>query len=324
MEWLRLWRLLRRAILALCHPSTIRSNTTYLKDHHSQVNCSQHSTLTRVKFPRQNTMLGLKDFKMSLRVTVAQVYVSDVILSAVEAVSTPMVAAAKLPVLNPGDFELWKMRIEQYFLMTDYALWEVIVNGDSPPPKKIIDGVEQTYPPTTAEEKLARKNELKAREGLDQIYDRLQKLISQLEIHGEIISQEDMNLKLLRSLPYEWKTHTLIWRNKSDLDTISMDDLYNNLKSYETEVKGSSSTSQNTQNVAFVSSNIIGSTNEAVKTAHGVSATDSKTNASTLPNVGSLSDAMIYSFFASQSNSSQLDNDDLKQIDPDDLEEMDL
>ncbi|GKC60172.1 ribonuclease H-like domain-containing protein, partial [Tanacetum coccineum] len=55
------------------------------------------------------------------------------------------------------------MRIEQYFLMTDYALWEVIVNGDSPPPKRTVDGVEQTYPPTTAEEKLARKNELKAR-----------------------------------------------------------------------------------------------------------------------------------------------------------------
>ncbi|GJR28792.1 putative ribonuclease H-like domain-containing protein [Tanacetum coccineum] len=80
-----------------------------------------------------------------------------------EAGSSTMVAAAKLPVLNPGEFELWKIRIEQYFLMTDYALWEVIVNGDSPPPKRTVDGVEQTYPPTTAEEKLARKNELKAR-----------------------------------------------------------------------------------------------------------------------------------------------------------------
>ncbi|GKG33954.1 hypothetical protein Tco_0434113, partial [Tanacetum coccineum] len=55
------------------------------------------------------------------------------------------------------------MRIEHYFLKTDYALWEVILNGDSPPPKRTIDGVKQTYPPTTAEEKLARTNELKAR-----------------------------------------------------------------------------------------------------------------------------------------------------------------
>ncbi|GJR68958.1 hypothetical protein Tco_0015023 [Tanacetum coccineum] len=74
-------------------------------------------------------------------------------------------------------------------------------------------------------------------EGLDQTYDRLQKLISQLKILGETISQEDINLMFLRSLPSEWKTHTLIWRNKSDLDTLSMDDLYNNLKIYETEDK---------------------------------------------------------------------------------------
>ncbi|GJX51935.1 hypothetical protein Tco_0280304, partial [Tanacetum coccineum] len=164
----------------------------------------------------------------------------------------------------------------------------------------------------------------KSSEGLDQIYDRLQKLISQLEIHGETISQEDVNMKLLRSLPSEWKTHTLIWRNKPDLETLSMDDLYNNLKIYEAEVMGSSSTIQNTQNVAFVSSNNTGSTNEAVKTAHGVSAANYKANASALPNFDSLSDAVIYSFFASQSNSSQLNNEDLKQIDPDDLEEMDL
>ncbi|GKF69386.1 hypothetical protein Tco_0202443, partial [Tanacetum coccineum] len=45
-----------------------------------------------------------------------------------ESVSAQVVAAAKLPVLNPVEFKLWKMRIEQCFLMTDYALWEVILN----------------------------------------------------------------------------------------------------------------------------------------------------------------------------------------------------
>ncbi|GJZ00677.1 hypothetical protein Tco_0518106 [Tanacetum coccineum] len=149
--------------------------------------------------------------------------------------------------------------------LQDYALWEVIVNGDSPPPKRTIDGVEQTYPPTTAEEKLAMKNELKiwSSEGLGQTYDKLQKLISQLEILGETVSQENMNLKFLRSLPSEWKTHTLFWINKPELDTLSMDDLYNNLKIYETKVKGSSSSNQNSQNVAFVSSNNSGSSNQA-------------------------------------------------------------
>ncbi|GKD63300.1 putative reverse transcriptase, RNA-dependent DNA polymerase [Tanacetum coccineum] len=186
----------------------------------------------------------------------------------------------------------------------------VIVNRDSPHQQRTIDVVEQKDPPTNAKRSSQGRNELKAREGLNQTYDRLQKLISQLEILVESISQEDMNLKFLRSLPSEWKTHTLIWRNKPDLDTLSMDDLYNNLKIYETEVKGSSSSNQNSQNVAFVSSNNSGSSNQA----HG----------SNSANTDSMSDAVIYSFFANQSNSPQLDNEDLQQIDADDLEEMDL
>ncbi|GJT84654.1 ribonuclease H-like domain-containing protein [Tanacetum coccineum] len=206
-----------------------------------------------------------------------------------EAVSSPMVAAAKLPVLNPNEYELWKMRIKQYFLMTDYALWEVIVNGDSPPPKKTINGVEQTYPPTTAEEKLARKNELKARGTL------LMALPNEHQLNFNTYKSAKSLIEAIdkRSLSSEWKTHTLIWRNKPDLETLSMDDLYNNLKIYEAEVKGSYSTSQNTQNVAFVSSNITGSTNEAINTAHSVFAANSKANTSTLPNVDSLSDAEI-------------------------------
>nr|GEY12539.1 hypothetical protein [Tanacetum cinerariifolium] len=103
-----------------------------------------------------------------------------------------------------------------------------------------------------------------------------QKLIIQLEIQGEVIEQEDMNLKLLRSLPSEWKTHALIWRNKADIETISLDDLYNNLKIYKPELTGSSRTSQNLQNVAFVSSNSTSSTNEADNTAFGVSTAHSQ------------------------------------------------
>nr|GEV13125.1 ribonuclease H-like domain-containing protein [Tanacetum cinerariifolium] len=79
-----------------------------------------------------------------------------------------------------------------------------------------------------------------SQEGLDKTYDRFQKLISQLEIHGEVISQDDANLKLLRSLPSAWNNIALIMRNKSDLDTLSMDDLYNNLKVYESKIKGQS------------------------------------------------------------------------------------
>nr|GEX49175.1 ribonuclease H-like domain-containing protein [Tanacetum cinerariifolium] len=161
-------------------------------------------------------------------------------------------------------------------------------------------------------------------ESLDQIHDRLQMLISQLEILGETNPQEDINLKFLRSLPSEWKTHTLIWRNKVDLEEQSWYDLFNNLKIYEAEVKGSSLSSQNTQNIAFVSLNNTDSTNESVIAAPSIFAAGSKAKVSTFPNVDSLSDAVIYSFFASQSNSPQLDNKELKRINPDDLEEIDL
>nr|GEV23543.1 ribonuclease H-like domain-containing protein [Tanacetum cinerariifolium] len=68
-----------------------------------------------------------------------------------------------LPILNPNAFDLWKMRIEQYFLMTDYSLWEVIINGDSPTPTVVIEGAVRPATILSADQKLARRNELKAR-----------------------------------------------------------------------------------------------------------------------------------------------------------------
>ncbi|GJT88636.1 ribonuclease H-like domain-containing protein [Tanacetum coccineum] len=214
--------------------------------------------------------------------------------------TTQTVSALKLPILKTGDYELWSIRMEQYLTHTDYALWEVIVNGNAPAVASA--SVEGPIPPKIAEQKLARKNELKAKSTLllaipDEHLLKFQKLISQLEIHGEVISQEDANLKLLRSLPLAWNTIALIMRNKSDLDTMSIDDLYNNLKVYEAEIKSQLSSSSNSQNVAFVSSENTSITNEAVNTAHEVSTTSSHP---------------------------QLDNKDLEQIDTNDLEEMDL
>nr|GFA17749.1 ribonuclease H-like domain-containing protein [Tanacetum cinerariifolium] len=83
-----------------------------------------------------------------------------------DSLSPQVVSAAKLPILNPNEFDLWKIRIEQYFLMTDYSLWEVILNGDSLVPTRIVEGVVQPVAPIIAEQKLARKNELKAH-GID-------------------------------------------------------------------------------------------------------------------------------------------------------------
>nr|GEV11226.1 hypothetical protein [Tanacetum cinerariifolium] len=110
------------------------------------------------------------------------------------------------------------------------------------------------------------------------------KLISQLEILRESLSQEDVNLKFLRSLPTEWRTHTLIWRNKTTLEEQSLDDLFNSLKIYEAEVKSSSSASTSTQNIAFLSSQITDSTNDPVSVVASVSAASAKIPISALPN----------------------------------------
>ncbi|GJZ24818.1 copia protein, partial [Tanacetum coccineum] len=155
-----------------------------------------------------------------------------------------------------------------------------------------------------------------SQEGLDKTYDRFQKLISQLKIQGEVISQEGANFKLLRSLP----SASLIMRNKSNLDTLSMDDLYNNLKVYESEIKGKLCSSSNSKNMAFVSSDNSSSTNEIVNTAHSVSTASSRDQASTASYV----EDVMFSFFANQSNALQLNYEDLEHINADDLEEMDL
>nr|GFA97750.1 hypothetical protein [Tanacetum cinerariifolium] len=242
--------------------------------------------------------------------------------------------------------------------MIDYALWEVIENEATLPKTKVVKDVTTEVPITTAEEKAQRRLEVKAistlmigipnehqlkfnsikdakklmeavekrfgenattkktqrnilkqkyenftalsTEMLDQTFDRLRKLVSQLELLEENLSQEDVNQKLLRSL--------------------------------SPEVKGMSSSSSSTQNMAFVSflNNNTSSTNgavniaQAVNTAHRVSTASTQVNVAYSTYIDNLSDVVICSFFASQVNSTQLVHEDLEQIHPDDMEGIDL
>ncbi|GJU43059.1 hypothetical protein Tco_1200325 [Tanacetum coccineum] len=80
--------------------------------------------------------------------------------------SAHMVAASKVPTLKPGEFELWRMRIEQYIQMIDYSLWEVIENGATLPKTHVVEGVVQPMPITSAEDKAQRRLEVKARSTL--------------------------------------------------------------------------------------------------------------------------------------------------------------
>ncbi|GJV84562.1 hypothetical protein Tco_1524460 [Tanacetum coccineum] len=226
--------------------------------------------------------------------------------------TTQTVSALKLPVLKTGEYDLWSMRMEQYLTFTDHALWEVIVNGDSVSPiASASAGAEGPIPPKTAKQKLARKNELKAKSTLmlaipdehllkfhackdakslwEAIKNRfggnkeskkMQKTILKQNYENfAASSNEGLDKTYDRSLSSAWNNIVLIMRNKSDLDPLSMDDLYNNMKVYESEIKASTA---------------------------------------------SYADDVMFSFFANQSNAPQLDNEALEQIDADDLEEMDL
>ncbi|GKG26861.1 hypothetical protein Tco_0402564, partial [Tanacetum coccineum] len=88
-----------------------------------------------------------------------------------------------------------------------------------------------------------------------------------MEVHGAPISKEDINEKFLRSLPSSWNQIALM-RNKLDIDEIDINDLYNNLRVYEDELKRSSGSNSTSQNLAFLSSENTSSTNE-VSTASG-------------------------------------------------------
>nr|GEV98631.1 hypothetical protein [Tanacetum cinerariifolium] len=165
--------------------------------------------------------------------------------------------------------------------MIDYSLWEVIENGNSLPKTQTMEGVETVMPITSAEDKGQRRLEVKARSTLMMGIPNKHQL-------------KFNSIKDAKSLLEAIKKRFGVWRNKPDLDSMSMDDLYNNLKVYELEVNGVSSSSTNTQNMAFMFSSLnnnTNSSNEAFNSAFGVTTAGTQ---------------------------------DLEQIHLDDLEEMDL
>ncbi|GJW74183.1 ribonuclease H-like domain-containing protein [Tanacetum coccineum] len=232
-------------------------------------------------------------------------------------------AVAKLPLLKQGNYEMWKLRIEQYFQVQDYALWDVIENGNFFKPIARItanaDGTSTLTIPglVTTEEKDQKKNDVKARSMLLMAlpnehlltfsqYKDAKTLFEAIQARfggNDVIKKTQK--KLLKILPSEWNTHVVVWRNKPDLDTMSFDHLYNNFKIVKQEVKRTVTTSSSTgsQNMAFVSSP--GSTNE-FDTAN-IQVSTVSTPVSTA---------------SSHDNTAYLK--DLEEIHEDDLEEMDL
>nr|GEW24765.1 hypothetical protein [Tanacetum cinerariifolium] len=143
----------------------------------------------------------------------------------------------KPEIITEGDYDQWSMRVEQYLTYIDYALWEVIMNGDAPAIiASVSGGAEAAIPPRTTEQKITRRNELEAK--------------------------STMLLAILDE-------HLLKFHGIKDAKTLW----------------------------------------EVIQT---------KDKLFPQPML------MMFSFFANQSNSLQLDNENLEQIDTDDLKEMDL
>ncbi|GJV96334.1 hypothetical protein Tco_1547911 [Tanacetum coccineum] len=165
-------------------------------------------------------------------------------------------------------------------------------------------------------------------EGLEKGYDKFQQLLSQLEAHGAEVSTEDANHKFLRSLPPAWLNLAMTIRTKPNIDTLSIDDLYNNLRVFEQELTSTSKLSASAQNAAFVSHNK-SNNNKGLRagTHNAYSTYTPSTSSNNIPErevPAGFADEVIYSLFVKQSEDLDLLHEDLEQIDDLEIEEMDI
>ncbi|KAI3697910.1 hypothetical protein L6452_31013 [Arctium lappa] len=269
--------------------------------------------------------------------------------------------------LRPNEFDMWKIRIKQYILLTDYSMWDIIENGPSEAGKIGADG--KRTPPKTDAERKTRQTEMKAlstlllaipneyqhqfcnctdaemlwnalekrfsgtkstkrnqkdilkqqyenfmstkNESMTQTFDRFNKLIGELATVGVQIDQDDLNRKFLRSLSDEWTMYTVSFRQNDQLEEKELDDLYNDLRVFESEVEAKKRPSGYVHNAALLSASIDSTSNpESVSAANGA-------------NQEKGTETVFEAFLASHGNFSLI-NDDLEQLHPDDLEEMDI
>nr|GEW18730.1 reverse transcriptase domain-containing protein [Tanacetum cinerariifolium] len=166
-----------------------------------------------------------------------------------------MVLSVKLPILKKGEYIIWTIKIEKYLAHTDYALLELIFNARTRERK-----AKSTLLMAIPDEHLARFHGIKDPKTL----------WAAIKTRCGGVSTKDANKKFLRYLPLAWSNISLIMRNKPGINNLDIDDLYNNLKVYEADIKGSSGSSSNSHNVAFVTAESTSITNE-LNAAYSVS-----------------------------------------------------
>ncbi|GJV80502.1 hypothetical protein Tco_1516372 [Tanacetum coccineum] len=207
-------------------------------------------------------------------------------------ITTNTLSNIKLPVLQKDDYDTWAMEMEHYL--------------------EYIDNEFEAFT-------------ISSKESLEKGYDRFQKLLSQLDALGAGVSDEDANHKFLRSLPPAWDSLAMTMRTKKNIDTLSIDDLYNNLSVFEQDIQKTSSSSLASDNVAFLSQAKASSSKHKPSHSSGSysSYTTSSSKATPTATPG-LADEVIHSFLATNADDVDLIHEDLDQIDDLDLEEMDI
>nr|GEX06527.1 ribonuclease H-like domain-containing protein [Tanacetum cinerariifolium] len=169
------------------------------------------------------------------------------------------------------------------------------------------------------------------KEGLNKGYDKMQKILTQMNTLKIKPDPKDVNMKFLRGLPPSWSGIALILKTKGGLEYISFDDLYNKLKFLEIDTKGYLSSSFTLSNATFVSAagssqgnlSYQESGNGGYTTTHSVSLGSSSFKES-LKSKCSVVDDVIYSFFANHEIDQHLVYEDLDQMNKEDFEEYDL
>ncbi|GJS29918.1 hypothetical protein Tco_0490538 [Tanacetum coccineum] len=169
-------------------------------------------------------------------------------------ITTNTLSNIKLPVLQKDDYDTWAMEMEHYLEYIDNEVWKVIQNGNS---KKRVtkgkDGVYRNFSCMDDAKEIWGSPSSTMFGALEKGYDRFQKLriLSQWSL-GAWSVNEDANLKFLSPFP-AWDSLAMTMRTKKNIDTLSIDDLYNNLSVFEQDIQKTSSSSLTSENVAFLS-----------------------------------------------------------------------
>ncbi|GJT25486.1 hypothetical protein Tco_0895423 [Tanacetum coccineum] len=239
--------------------------------------------------------------------------------------SPQMVSTIKLLIFKKGEYTLWSMRMEQYLTNTYYSLWQVILNGDGSIQVTTDEKcIETEVPPKTAQALLQRQRERKAKIILifaipDEYQLRFHGIKDAKSLWAAIKSRFGGNVESKKM------QKTILKKNFENFfvsNTEGLDKAYDRFQKLISLLEVHGAAVPNEDNVAFLSAKDTSSSNE-VNTANSVS-TASGHNSQGQASSSSYTDDLMFSFFANQSNSPQLDDEDLEQIDHDNLEEMDL